>query len=544
MRHCLAVRPMKRTSARILARRMPHSSESLASDHESGPAHAVESEHDPALTRLDECLALLSIMEGRISLSSEQRHEAELELARLNAQLSALENERNALRVLNSDLTDRAGAAEADAAATRAELLSWLDRLAAVTQALASERDAVASLRALIDGERAAAALAAEEAQALHVKELSDSRAAFEELRVELEGVRASRNVLAKTLNETSTRFLAQIGVTLDRTHQEAQQIASLIDELQAARPFRSDRGGATPFAETATQTGHPSSESAATPERSSQQAEMVASDSVILEQARIHVGIQQLARECELLDHLRHDYTVLVQSRFSALRLAWSSIKTLFRANSQLATPASIPAAAAVLNVSSPLAKPERMDLVDAWNARAALRPISQTPLVSVVIPVYNHLETTIACLRSIADSWFDTLAVQIIIVDDASDDGTAALIGLLRGVDLLSNGENQGFVRSCNRGAAIACGKYICFLNNDTIVRDAWLDELVSLAEDDATIGAVGSKLVYPDGKLQEAGQSSFGTGVVGITVDRKIPTTHALTSFERWTIVRGPR
>jgi len=230
------------------------------------------------------------------------------------------------------------------------------------------------------------------------------------------------------------------------------------------------------------------------------------------VDQARLDAALQQLSDERETLNRLRYDYAIVAQSRFFGLRELWNAIKAMLGLRRGVAVPVTLPAATASVSTHALLAKPEYARLVATWNARAATRPLSQTPLVSVVIPAHNHAETTATCLQSIADTWFETLAVQIIVVDDASSDETGALVGLLQDVDLVSNGHNQGFVRSCNRGAAIARGRYICFLNNDTVVRDAWLDELVSLAEEDPTIGAVGSKLVYPDGKLQEAGGIIF--------------------------------
>ena len=129
-------------------------------------------------------------------------------------------------------------------------------------------------------------------------------------------------------------------------------------------------------------------------------------------------------------------------------------------------------------------------------------------SPIATVVIPVFNHRDVTARCLRSIAESWFESLDVQFVVVDDGSTDGTAHLISRLNGVDYIRSGKNEGFVASCNRGAALARGTYVCFLNNDTVVRDGWLDHLVTTAESDGTIGIVGAKLVYPDGLLQEAG------------------------------------
>ena len=75
--------------------------------------------------------------------------------------------------------------------------------------------------------------------------------------------------------------------------------------------------------------------------------------------------------------------------------------------------------------------------------------------------------------------------------------------------------NSTNQGFLRNCNNAARHARGKYVMFLNNDTQVTENWLSSLVQLIESDPSIGMVGSKLVYPDGRLQEAGGIIWSDG-----------------------------
>lgn len=127
--------------------------------------------------------------------------------------------------------------------------------------------------------------------------------------------------------------------------------------------------------------------------------------------------------------------------------------------------------------------------------------------PVVSVIVPVYGKVDYTLQCLRSIA-AHLPRIAFEVIVVDDCSPDDTAALVQQVEGVRLVSNVQNMGFIRSCNHGAREARGKYLCFLNNDTEVHAGWLDELVRTFDIFPGTGFAGSKLIYPDGTLQEAG------------------------------------
>jgi GT2 family glycosyltransferase len=96
-----------------------------------------------------------------------------------------------------------------------------------------------------------------------------------------------------------------------------------------------------------------------------------------------------------------------------------------------------------------------------------------------------------------------------EIIIVDDCSRDETLFAGFVFSGaVQIVRNQKNQGFVRSCNAGAAQARGKYLLFLNNDTLLRPKWLDELVNTFDNVPNVGIVGSKLFFEDGTLQEVG------------------------------------
>ena len=127
--------------------------------------------------------------------------------------------------------------------------------------------------------------------------------------------------------------------------------------------------------------------------------------------------------------------------------------------------------------------------------------------PEVSIIIPVFNQARYTAFCLQSIAESE-TRRSFEILIVDDASTDATPAMLGGYENLRVLRNPVNAGFLRSCNRGASEARGRLLLFLNNDTWVVPGWLDALADSLDGVEKAGLAGSKLVYPDGLLQEAG------------------------------------
>ena len=120
-----------------------------------------------------------------------------------------------------------------------------------------------------------------------------------------------------------------------------------------------------------------------------------------------------------------------------------------------------------------------------------------------SIIIPVFNQLEYTKECIRSILDrSTYPNY--EIIVVDNGSTDGTEefcqALMSSTSNFTYYRYDENQGFSKACNQGAKISSGEYLVFLNNDTIVTKGWLKTLVSSIESDSNIGIIGPKLAYP--------------------------------------------
>jgi len=130
-----------------------------------------------------------------------------------------------------------------------------------------------------------------------------------------------------------------------------------------------------------------------------------------------------------------------------------------------------------------------------------------SATPVVSVLITSYGKVGTTLRCLASIA-AWPPPTAIEIIVIDDASGDPDIAVLELVHGIRVVVNPTNLGYLRSCNVAAGLARGEYLLLLNNDTQVTQGWLDSMLALSRARPDAGAVGSMLLYPDGKLQEAG------------------------------------
>ncbi|HKG40069.1 MAG TPA: glycosyltransferase [Conexibacter sp.] len=139
---------------------------------------------------------------------------------------------------------------------------------------------------------------------------------------------------------------------------------------------------------------------------------------------------------------------------------------------------------------------------------------PAYEQPIASLVVTAHRGAEVTAACLRSIADHT-EGPAYEVIVVDDAADADNARLWEAVEGAQILVNDPGIGYLRSVNRGAAAARGRYIVLMNNDVEVQLGWLRALVDRADETPDAGAVAAKLVYPDGSLQEAGAIMFRDG-----------------------------
>jgi hypothetical protein len=139
---------------------------------------------------------------------------------------------------------------------------------------------------------------------------------------------------------------------------------------------------------------------------------------------------------------------------------------------------------------------------------------PEIQSPRVSIVIPVHNKFEVTYHCLASLLLAPNRT-SFEVIVVDDGSEAESLDKLDLITGITCLHNDTAQGFVRSSNRGGRHARGEFGVMLNNDTEVTAGWLDALLEVFERFDLVGLAGGKLLYADGRLQEAGGIVWGNG-----------------------------
>jgi GT2 family glycosyltransferase len=144
--------------------------------------------------------------------------------------------------------------------------------------------------------------------------------------------------------------------------------------------------------------------------------------------------------------------------------------------------------------------------------------------PDVTVVMLTYNRWDLTKEALHLLADA--TEPRYEVVIVDNLSTDGTRDELDKVSGARILRNPRNVGFGPGNNQGAAMARGRYLLLLNSDAWVRPGWLQPLIDVADGDPDVAAVAPKLLYPDGRLQEAGSILWRDGRVRQYGDGDVP------------------
>ena len=165
----------------------------------------------------------------------------------------------------------------------------------------------------------------------------------------------------------------------------------------------------------------------------------------------------------------------------------------------------------------------------------------------LSIVIVSWNVQDLLRRCLQSIpgaqsakegrnppAPDSASELLVEIIVVDNASTDGSADMVRTeFPNVRLIANARNLGFSRANNQGLTLSHGRYIMILNPDTeIVGDA-LTKMVDFMDQHPRTGALGPRLRYPDGRLQPSRRRfpTLATALVESTVIQEWWTDNAI-------------
>ncbi|MEO0769817.1 MAG: tetratricopeptide repeat protein, partial [Cyanobacteria bacterium J06649_4] len=138
---------------------------------------------------------------------------------------------------------------------------------------------------------------------------------------------------------------------------------------------------------------------------------------------------------------------------------------------------------------------------------------PTVEAPKITIILILYNRAELTFSCLNSILKSNFKSL--EVVIIDNKSTDRTRQLLKRVKGAKIVLNEENKHFLLACNQAHKLAVGEHLLFLNNDAQLLGNALENAVRTLESSPDIGAVGGKVILPDGSLQEAGSIIWQDG-----------------------------
>jgi len=132
---------------------------------------------------------------------------------------------------------------------------------------------------------------------------------------------------------------------------------------------------------------------------------------------------------------------------------------------------------------------------------------PAPRDPAASVVMLAWRS-PLVVASLRAVAAAGAGHPFEVVVVLNGAAPEIIDLVTGSVVGARIVSSPVNLGFSGGCYRGARAARGGHLVFLNDDTEVQAGWLDALLDTVEGDGSIGAVGSRLLFDDGTIQEAG------------------------------------
>ncbi len=152
--------------------------------------------------------------------------------------------------------------------------------------------------------------------------------------------------------------------------------------------------------------------------------------------------------------------------------------------------------------------------------------RLVPDDPRVSIVVLVLDDVSMVEGCLASLRRTIDSTWRAEFVVVANGTSLGRLQDLQRHEDIVLVRSGTNLGFAGGNNLGAGVARADLLVFLNDDAEVEPEWLEQLAVTAESDPQIGAVGSRILFEDGSLQEAGGIIWGNGPT-TAVGRGLPS-----------------
>ena len=149
---------------------------------------------------------------------------------------------------------------------------------------------------------------------------------------------------------------------------------------------------------------------------------------------------------------------------------------------------------------------------------------PAAPAPRVSILVPMFNELKYTVECLMALMRAR-PSVSFEVVIADDASTDPDVRALAMVPNLRVMRQPANSGFIRNCNAAFLQCRAPYVLLLNNDTQVQPGAVDRLVAALDAMPGVAAAGAKLIYPNGRLQEAGcylRADGESGMVGLGDD----------------------
>jgi GT2 family glycosyltransferase len=134
-------------------------------------------------------------------------------------------------------------------------------------------------------------------------------------------------------------------------------------------------------------------------------------------------------------------------------------------------------------------------------------------TPIVSIIVPVFDGAHHTLQCLQSLHSD--KSVPFEVIIFDNGSHDETCALLEHFQNVRIIKSKKNLGFIKAVNAAASQARGEFLLLFNNDAKLISGTIANAVEVFKSEPKVGAVGARIMQADGQLQEAGCMVFQNG-----------------------------